>query len=74
MENATLKKIEQAITLEKLAIPVYANHIEKSMFWSGLEKEAQYLIVEKLKILGEESLLHAKMLNEVRRIYLKNSE
>ena len=65
-----LQMIREAIVGEELAIPLYASHIQQTLFWSGVPKQKQEKIIEGLKILERDSKGHVLLLREVEKIYL----
>lgn len=66
-----LEKLERAMVGEEFALPLYVSHIEETIFWSGLPKEKQKQIIDSLKILNEESGMHAKAFDKIMETYKK---
>ena len=66
-----LKEIDQAILKEELALPVYTTYISAEKFWSKLSTEVQKKISTDLQILHDDSMRHAMMLEELKKIYNK---
>jgi len=64
-----MAKINEAIAVEEMAVPIYASHLRAAFSWSGLQPDVQKKIIKGLKILSRESLGHVRLLRKVRRIY-----
>jgi CRISPR/Cas system-associated endoribonuclease Cas2 len=67
-----LSEIREALVKEELAIPLYVSHIQQAFFWSGLSKNKQDQIINRLKILEAESENHVRMFKEIEKIYLES--
>jgi hypothetical protein len=66
-----LNSLKEAMIKEELAIPLYTSHIEQTLFWSGLPVKKQKVIVDTLKILEQESEIHAQIFQKILKIYSK---
>ena len=66
-----LAKVDEALIKEELAIPIYASHIEGSLFWSGLAEDRQTEIINLLQVLSRESQGHVKLLEKLKELYTK---
>jgi rubrerythrin len=62
-----LKMLEEAVTLEDHAIPIYTRHLKTALFWSGLPAHEREQLRIQLGILLKESERHSKLLGEMRR-------
>ena len=72
-KNNLLKKIDEAISTEDMAMPIYVKHLKSGIFWSGLNKEKKDLIKKNLEILEIETLQHAKMLQEIKSLIINKN-
>ena len=70
--DAVLKKIDEAIVREELAVPIYTSHISAALFWSGVSDAKKKTIIQDLKLLTRESKAHIALLKKVRRYYLSS--
>ena len=61
--------IQEAITKEELAIPLYADHINNALFWSGFTNETKKKLIENLGILESDSEFHALSLKAILKKY-----
>ena len=69
MKEEILKKIDKAIRTEEEGIPIYAKHIDNTLFWSGLiSDEVKEVIRNTLKILTDESKRHKQLLLQVKQL------
>jgi hypothetical protein len=64
-------RLREAMVKEELAIPLYTSHIEQTLFWSGLPAKKQEKIIENLKTLEKESEIHARVFQQILKIYNK---
>ena len=62
-----LKMMEDAISLEDKAIPIYNRHLKTALFWSGLTASAREQLRIQLGILEKESERHTKVLREMKK-------
>lgn len=70
--DAVLKKIDEAVVREELAVPIYTSHIAAALFWSGLPEKKKTEIIQGLKLLAKESQWHIILLKKVRHLYLSS--
>lgn len=65
-KDALLKKIDEALDLEKRLIPLLNKHISSSLFASGMDKAECDSITERFKDMALTAAKHVELLNGVR--------
>lgn len=68
MKGDLVKKIDEAINTEEFVVPIYSNHLQSAVFWSGFDKKKQKIIIGYLKTLTDDSEIHAKTLKMIKKI------
>ena len=69
MDKDSVKElINDSIITEELAIPIYEQHLESSLFWSPFSGEEKDYILASLKKLIIESRGHIKILLQLTKI------
>ena len=68
IKDKLIKKIDMAILTEEDSLPIYAKHINNTLFWSGLNDEVQIKIKDTLNKLKKESQNHKVFLTQIKRI------
>lgn len=68
MKEEILKKIDEAIITEEKAIPIYAKHLESTLFWSDMLEEYAEKIKKLFQKLKKESLGHKGKLEYIKKI------
>lgn len=71
LTNKILAKINQGIIIEETAIPIYKEHLETALFWSGMPEEIQNQIITYLNILVDDSQKHITILKRIKEIISK---
>ena len=67
-KNELIKKLDKAIILEEMAVPIYNKHLKNTLFLSGYPEEVQKRIKNNLKILSDDSVRHKFMIEELKKI------
>ncbi|MGM0442210.1 MAG: hypothetical protein ACQEQC_07310 [Elusimicrobiota bacterium] len=67
MKKDILKKIDEAIITEEKAVPIYAKHLESTLFWSDMPEEYRERIKKLFEKLKEESLGHKGKLEYIKK-------
>ena len=64
-----LKKLKQALNVEEKGVEIYTGHIASALPWTGLEKKKTEEAKDILKILGDDSKRHARViLNLIKKV------
>lgn len=71
LTNKILAKIDQGIIIEETAVPIYKEHLETALFWSGMPEEIQRQITTYLNILVDDSEKHIVILKRIKEIITK---
>lgn len=73
-KEALIKLFDRAIRLEEDASNIFAKHVEAATEWLDCSKEEHERIVEVLKTLGSDSVVHKKTLMKLRERVLKDDK
>lgn len=60
-----LSRLKKLRNTEELAIPIYTQHLNSTLFLSGLKPDVQEKIKETLLVLARESEGHARMFRDM---------
>ena len=66
-KDELLKLIEDSIIIEERAIPIYQEHIDSALFWSGFSAEQQETIKSTLEEITKDSEKHIAILNALKK-------
>lgn len=67
-KNDLIKKLDKALILEEMAVPIYNKHLKNTLFLSGYPEDVQELIKKNLKILSDDSVRHKFMIEKLKKI------
>ncbi len=71
--SAILQEIDAATMKEELALPIYADHIQSVLFWSGLPETKREKIRQSLAILLHDSQGHVRLLKHIKTFYKRET-
>lgn len=60
-----LQFLRKAMDAEEKAIPIYMKHLETTVFWAGMEKDATEFTKKEFMRFAKESSVHKKIVGEL---------
>ncbi|MBI5623626.1 MAG: hypothetical protein HY924_07610 [Elusimicrobia bacterium] len=67
MDKATLvRRLDALILTEEAAVPIYLDHIDAVLSWSGFSPASKARAAETMRSMAEECVRHRRMLQELK--------
>lgn len=65
-KKSLLKLLDESIVVEELAIPIYSEHLDSALFWSGFKSEITDEIKKTLLKIANESKEHIRIIQKLK--------